>query len=97
ADDYLHLWSYVGELLGVHPDLLPLDREAARELMEQVRRRQFGPSPAGALLGVSERFGRGMLMLAVDAERGGDRAAFEIPEELGRSLGVGGATGGRAG
>ncbi len=50
ADDYLHLWSYVGELLGIHPDLLPLDREGARELMDHVRRRQFGPSSAGALL-----------------------------------------------
>jgi ER-bound oxygenase mpaB/B'/Rubber oxygenase, catalytic domain len=166
ADDYLHLWSYVGELLGVHPELLPLDREGAQELMEHVRRRQFGPSTAGALLthallgearqmlppgfkglpastvrwyignatadllrvpasdwtrvlfgpmarlsrivsaerahqrillGVSERFGRGMLTLAVDAERGGDRAAFDIPEELGRSLGVARTTGGRAG
>lgn len=161
ADDYLHLWSYVGDLLGVHPDLLPLDRDGARELMEQVRRRQFGPSAAGTaltaallaqtarllphglkglpgstirwyigdstadllrvprsdwtrvlfgpmarltrvlsverahrrcLLGLSEWFGRGVLTLAVDAERGGDRARFEIPEELGARLGV---TGGR--
>jgi hypothetical protein len=166
ADDYLHLWSYVGELLGIHPDLLPLDRSGARELMDQVRRRQFGPSAAGArlteallgeaqrllpgglkglpastvrwyigdatanllrvpasdwtrvvfgplarltrlisaekahrrvLLGVSEWFGRGVLTLAVDAERGADRAAFEIPEELAGPLGVGGAREGRAG
>src|SRR5581483_558278 len=23
ADDYLHLWSYVGHVLGIRPDLLP--------------------------------------------------------------------------
>jgi hypothetical protein len=47
------------------------------------------------LVGVSEWFGRGMLTLAVDAERGGDRAGFEIPEELAGPLGVRGPTGGR--
>lgn len=40
------------------------------------------------LVGLSERFGWGMLTLAVDAERGGDRARFEIPEELAGPLGV---------
>jgi hypothetical protein len=157
ANDYLHLWSYVGGLLGVRGDLLPLTRVSARELMDQVRRRQFGPSTAGTVLteallgqasrllppglkglpastvrwyigdntadlvkvpagdwtrvlfeplvrltrvlsvdrahrrflaGLSERFGWGMLTLAVDAERGGDRARFEIPAELAGPLGV---------
>jgi hypothetical protein len=40
------------------------------------------------LVGLSERFGWGMLTLEVDAERRGDRARFEIPEELARPLGV---------
>jgi hypothetical protein len=157
AEDYLHLWSYVGGLLGVRGDLLPLNRVSAGELMDQVRRRQFGPSIAGTVLteallgqaarllppglrglpastvrwyigdntadlvkvpaadwtgvlfrplvrltrvlsvdrahrrllvGLSERFGWGMLTLAVDAERGGDRARFEIPQELAGPLGV---------
>jgi hypothetical protein len=50
AEAYLHVWSYVGWLLGVHPDLLPLSREDTRALMPEVRRRQFAPSEAGAVL-----------------------------------------------
>lgn len=42
-----------------------------------------GISPA-----FSEWFGRGMLTLAVDAERGGDRAQFAIPTELAGMLRV---------
>jgi ER-bound oxygenase mpaB/B'/Rubber oxygenase, catalytic domain len=157
AHDYLHLWSYVGFLLGVEPHFLPLDRSSAETLMEHVRTVHFGPSQAGReltdallgqargllprplkglpatavrwyvgdstadlisvpgadwtravfgplaslthrisaegahrrlLAGFSERFGRAMLTAAVDAERGGDRAAFSIPEELKAPLGV---------
>jgi hypothetical protein len=157
AHDYLHLWSYVGYLLGVQPRFLPLDRASAETLMEHVRSVHFGPSPAGEdltgalldqargllprplrglpgtairwyvgdptadligvpaadwtrvvfgplaaltrrvsaqgvhrrfLAGFSERFGRAMLTAAVDAERGGDRAAFAIPEELQGPLGI---------
>ncbi len=40
------------------------------------------------LAAFSERFGRAMLTAAVDAERGGDRASFSIPEELQGPLGV---------
>ncbi len=50
ADDYLFVWSLVGYHLGVHPDLLPLTRSQTRQLMPEVRRRQFGPSPAGEAL-----------------------------------------------
>jgi ER-bound oxygenase mpaB/B'/Rubber oxygenase, catalytic domain len=157
AHDYLHLWSYVGYLLGVEPRFLPLDRASAETLMEHVRGVHFGPSEAGQdltealldqaqgllprplrglpgtairwyvgdatadligvppadwtrvvfgplaaltrrvsavgvhrrfLAGFSERFGRAMLTAAVDAERGGDRAPFSIPEELRGPLGV---------
>jgi ER-bound oxygenase mpaB/B'/Rubber oxygenase, catalytic domain len=165
ARDYLHLWSYVGYLLGVEPRFLPLDRGSAETLMEHVRGVHFGPSQAGRdltgalldqaqdllprplrglpgtavrwyvgdatadLIGVpaadwtkvlfgplaeltrrtstlgihrrflarfSERFGRAMLTAAVDAERGGDRAAFSIPEELQGPLGVTGDPGAAA-
>jgi hypothetical protein len=160
ADDYLHLWSYVGYLLGVEPRFLPLDRASAETLMEHVCSVHFGSSQAGReltgalldqaqdllprplrglpgtavrwyvgdttadligvpaadwtrvvfgplaaltrrvsavgahrrfLAGFSERFGRAMLTAAVNAERGGDRAAFSIPEELQGPLGVTGA------
>jgi ER-bound oxygenase mpaB/B'/Rubber oxygenase, catalytic domain len=47
AHDYLHLWSYVGYLLGVEPRFLPLDRSTAETLMEHVRSVHFGTSPAG--------------------------------------------------
>jgi hypothetical protein len=47
AHDYLHLWSYVGYLLGVEPRFLPLDRSSAETLMEHVRSMHFGPSEAG--------------------------------------------------
>jgi mpaB/rubber oxygenase-like protein len=50
ADAYLHTWSYIGFLLGVHPDLLPLTRADTRNLMPEVRRRQFAPSDTGAEL-----------------------------------------------
>lgn len=50
ADAYLHIWSYIGLLLGVHPDLLPLTRADTRNLMPEVRRRQFAPSAAGTEL-----------------------------------------------
>jgi hypothetical protein len=36
----------------------------------------------------SDRFGRGMLQLAVDAERGGQRPPFAIPTELADRWGV---------
>jgi hypothetical protein len=47
ADDYLHTWSYIGYLLGIRPDLLPLTRAQTSVLMPIVRRRQFGSSPPG--------------------------------------------------
>jgi ER-bound oxygenase mpaB/B'/Rubber oxygenase, catalytic domain len=50
AHDYLHLWSYVGYLLGVEPRFLPLDRSSAETLMEHVRSAHFGPSEAGGEL-----------------------------------------------
>ena len=62
AHDYLHLWSYVGHLLGVEPRFLPLDRASASTLMDHVRVAHFGPSPAGqALTGALLDQARGVL------------------------------------
>jgi hypothetical protein len=47
ADAYRHTWNVVGHLLGIRPDLLPIDREGMRELWDTVRRRQYAPSVAG--------------------------------------------------
>jgi hypothetical protein len=165
ANAYLHTWSYIGQLLGIRPDLLPLDRDLTRRLMPEVRRRQFASSEAGRVLtaalleqgrqiappgfrglpattirfyvgdatadllavppadwtkalfgplsrvtrvlsaekahrrmlnGLSDRIGRGMLELAVNAERSGTRAPFSVPTELADRWGVtvkGGAQG----
>ncbi len=151
AAAYLHTWCVVGHLLGIRPDLLPLDLEDASLLMEASRRRNHVRSAAGvemtaALLeqasavvprglrglpastirfyvgdstadlldvppsdwtlrllqplagltrlttyakahgrlrhSVSSRFGRAMLEMAVNAERQGNRASFQIPTSL---------------
>lgn len=50
AADYIHLWSWVGCLLGVEEKQLPLDRAATIELMEHVRTVHYGPSEAGRVL-----------------------------------------------
>jgi hypothetical protein len=50
ADDYIHLWSFVGYLLGIQEDLLPLDRKATKALMTHVRTFHFLPSEAGKAL-----------------------------------------------
>lgn len=43
ADDYLHLWSYVGWVMGVDPSWLPLDREWASTLWELIAATQQPP------------------------------------------------------
>lgn len=50
ADAYLHTWCVIGHLLGIRPDLLPLDMEAARELDRRIRSRQQRPSAEGVAL-----------------------------------------------
>jgi hypothetical protein len=151
ATAYLHTWCVVGHLIGIRPDLLPLDLDDAKVLMAAARRRNHAHSAAGvemtaALLeqasavvppglrglpastvryyigdetadlldvpaadwtrrllqplarltrvttyakaherlrhSMSSRFGRAMLDLAVRAERGSDRAHFQIPTSL---------------
>lgn len=47
---YLQTWNYIGELLGVHTDLLPKNREEARGLLETIMERQAAASEAGKLL-----------------------------------------------
>jgi hypothetical protein len=50
ADAYLHTWSVIGSLLGVHEDLLPLDPGTARALAARVAARQLGAGPDGPRL-----------------------------------------------
>ncbi|MFN0091089.1 MAG: oxygenase MpaB family protein [Acidimicrobiales bacterium] len=50
AAGYLHLWSAAGHLLGVRPDLLPLEGRDAHHVHQLIRRRHQLPSRAGAEL-----------------------------------------------
>lgn len=51
AESYLHAWCVTGHLLGIAPDLLPLDLDDAREITASIRRRQTAPSEDGRVLG----------------------------------------------
>jgi len=50
AEDYCHLWNVVGWLLGIEPELLPLDRARLDELELLIRERNEAPSEAGTLM-----------------------------------------------
>jgi hypothetical protein len=47
AAAYLHTWCVVGYLIGIRPDLLPLDLDDAKVLMAASRRRNHERSAAG--------------------------------------------------
>lgn len=47
---YLHRWSVVGHLLGIRPDLLPIEPASAVELTAAIRRRQTHPTADSRLL-----------------------------------------------
>jgi hypothetical protein len=53
AADYCHLWNVVGWLLGIGPDLLPLERSEMDELETLIRKRNERPSVAGAQMSVA--------------------------------------------
>jgi hypothetical protein len=48
--DYIKYWSYVGALLGVKPELLPDSGKEARDLDQQIAKRQFKKSDEGIAL-----------------------------------------------
>lgn len=50
AEDYCHLWNVVGGLLGITPDVLPLDRAQMDELEKMIRAENEKESEAGQLL-----------------------------------------------
>ncbi|TNE92050.1 MAG: DUF2236 domain-containing protein [Deltaproteobacteria bacterium] len=52
-EGYLHTWRVVGFLLGVHPDLLPVDLPHARALRQAIRTRHMRPSKHGTQLAMS--------------------------------------------
>jgi len=50
ADAYLHTWCVVGHLIGIQPDLLPLDRPGAERLAATIARRHHLHSEDGTRL-----------------------------------------------
>ena len=48
--DFLHTWNVVGAYLGVRRELMPQTVDDAVYLLEQIKRRQWGPSEDGAFL-----------------------------------------------
>ncbi|MFD0533704.1 oxygenase MpaB family protein [Actinomadura luteofluorescens] len=47
ADAYYYAWRVVGAILGIEPDTIPPDLEAAREFSDRYMVRHMGPSPRG--------------------------------------------------
>jgi ER-bound oxygenase mpaB/B'/Rubber oxygenase, catalytic domain len=47
ADAYLHTWCVIGHLLGIRPELLPLDRQEAEQIAHLIARRHHRPSDVG--------------------------------------------------
>ena len=52
---YLHRWSVIGHLLGIRPDLLPIEPASAVELTAAIRRRETNPTADSRLLTASLR------------------------------------------
>ena len=50
---YLHRWSVIGHLLGIRPDLLPIEPASAVELTAAIRRRETHPTGDSRLLTAS--------------------------------------------
>jgi squalene cyclase len=50
GEDWMHLWSVVGHLLGLERELVPNSLDDARDLMEAIRQRQWMPSAQGSAL-----------------------------------------------
>ncbi|MEU8117667.1 oxygenase MpaB family protein [Spirillospora sp. NPDC049024] len=50
AEAYYYAWRVVGVILGIEPDTIPPDLEAAREFSDRYMLRHMGPSPEGAHL-----------------------------------------------
>jgi uncharacterized protein (DUF2236 family) len=50
AEDYLFLWRVVGEMLGLRPDVLPRDMEAAAEGTDAIMRRHYQRSEDGVMM-----------------------------------------------
>ena len=50
AEAYIHTWNLIGWQMGVLPDLLPLGWADSRQLWDQRRKDEYGPTDAGRAL-----------------------------------------------
>lgn len=78
ADAYLHLWSTVGHLMGIRPDLLPLDRDAAAAAYDLLEERDVAATAAGRRLTAA--------LIALLQECGPARIARGLPIATMRTL-----------
>lgn len=47
AEDFLYFWRVVGEMLGIHPEIIPTSMAEAAAVTELIFTRQQAPSPEG--------------------------------------------------
>jgi hypothetical protein len=47
AEAYHHVWNYVGYLIGINHELLPISLDEGRELVRLIQTRQFAPCEEG--------------------------------------------------
>lgn len=47
ADDYVYIWRVIGELLGIRPDIIPVDMKQSETAAKRIFGRNQGPSPEG--------------------------------------------------
>ncbi len=50
AEAYIHCWNVVGHILGIRPELLPVDYNDAAALAGRIAERQFAPSDEGRMM-----------------------------------------------
>lgn len=50
GEDFLYFWRVVGEMLGIHPEIIPTTMDEAAAVAELIFTRQQGPSPDGVAM-----------------------------------------------
>jgi hypothetical protein len=50
AEDYFYIWRVIAEMLGIRPDLIPHNVSEAKQMMQFISSRQFGPSDEGRIM-----------------------------------------------
>jgi hypothetical protein len=50
AEDYFYAWRVIGQMMGIRPEIIPIDVAAGRQLQRQIFARQQAPSPEGVVM-----------------------------------------------